>query len=349
MVDYFKIINAPAHMTKDEKIFLSYVTAALPQGSLVVEVGTYTGGSAYLIGLASEGRCRIVSLDINVPADLSLLEKVGAEFFHGDAARYRAERDEPIDLLFIDGDHSFSGARVDYETLSPLVKPAGLVSLHDFDFPHFGVKLFGDTLLRTGCLKQWHASQRLLLGRHNPERLPPSAADYAATVELLMQVYDNSDYCKGWKKMEQALENIFFPISASFENVYIVRSSPRCLFLHYFYNIDRSRYISPEEASDTKAMYYVCTYDVDKALEVLRVHKRIPNDQIKVFNDFHVSYQILQDLVANKGEKCLRVARNEMEREIISMAFLNLSEARLYRLHETGFLHYFFYNLGNRQ
>ncbi len=36
-----------------------------------------------------------------------------------------------INLLFIDGDHSYAGVRQDFEMYAPLVPPGGLVALHD--------------------------------------------------------------------------------------------------------------------------------------------------------------------------------------------------------------------------
>jgi cephalosporin hydroxylase len=38
---------------------------------------------------------------------------------------------QPIDLLFIDGDHSYNGVKQDYEMYSPLVRSGGIVSFHD--------------------------------------------------------------------------------------------------------------------------------------------------------------------------------------------------------------------------
>jgi predicted O-methyltransferase YrrM len=39
--------------------------------------------------------------------------------------------DNPIDLLFIDADHSYGGVRADFEAYSPLVRRGGLICLHD--------------------------------------------------------------------------------------------------------------------------------------------------------------------------------------------------------------------------
>ena len=38
---------------------------------------------------------------------------------------------EPVDFVFIDGDHSEEGLLADWEAWSPLVEPGGIVALHD--------------------------------------------------------------------------------------------------------------------------------------------------------------------------------------------------------------------------
>lgn len=38
---------------------------------------------------------------------------------------------KPVDFLFIDGDHTYDGVKADWEMYSPLVRPGGLVALHD--------------------------------------------------------------------------------------------------------------------------------------------------------------------------------------------------------------------------
>ena len=43
--------------------------------------------------------------------------------------------DRPIDFLFIDGDHAYSGVKLDYEMYSPLVMGGGLIAFHDI-LPH---------------------------------------------------------------------------------------------------------------------------------------------------------------------------------------------------------------------
>ena len=37
----------------------------------------------------------------------------------------------PVDVLFIDGDHTYAGVRSDYEMYGPLVRDGGVVAFHD--------------------------------------------------------------------------------------------------------------------------------------------------------------------------------------------------------------------------
>jgi cephalosporin hydroxylase len=43
----------------------------------------------------------------------------------------RALDGRPADVLFVDGDHSPEGVRQDVELYGPLVRPGGLIALHD--------------------------------------------------------------------------------------------------------------------------------------------------------------------------------------------------------------------------
>lgn len=55
----------------------------------------------------------------------------------GDAVEFVREF-APFDFAFIDGDHSYEGVRADWETYAPMVRPGGLVALHDIvPHPHY--------------------------------------------------------------------------------------------------------------------------------------------------------------------------------------------------------------------
>jgi predicted O-methyltransferase YrrM len=45
--------------------------------------------------------------------------------------RWTAQGSVPVDLIFIDGDHSYEGVKQDFEIYAPLVRSDGLIAFHD--------------------------------------------------------------------------------------------------------------------------------------------------------------------------------------------------------------------------
>lgn len=107
----------------------------------VVEIGVRRGGTAAVWHTLSTG----VVVGIDLPSDFSRERKqlLEAEYSRmeivlGDShdpatlnAALALVADRPIDLLFIDGDHSYDGCKLDYQMYSPLVRPGGLIAFHD--------------------------------------------------------------------------------------------------------------------------------------------------------------------------------------------------------------------------
>ncbi len=110
-----------------------------------LEIGTAGGGTLYVLAWACADDARILSLDIARfdPLRLRIYRGFGRRGqrievqqadSHRDGTRERVERffdGEPLDLLFIDGDHAYDAVRDDFERYAPLVRPGGLIALHD--------------------------------------------------------------------------------------------------------------------------------------------------------------------------------------------------------------------------
>lgn len=115
-----------------------------------VEIGSAKGASTCHIGLALRENVhgRLYAIDPHImthwndqgaaeslPILLRNLRTCGVENY---VEVIRATSEEaarawlqPIDLLFIDGDHSYSAVRRDWELFSPFVAPFGVVLFHD--------------------------------------------------------------------------------------------------------------------------------------------------------------------------------------------------------------------------
>jgi len=106
---------------------------------VVVEIGSDHGGTLWAWQQLPSVR-RVLAVDLPLGGFHSgrCLDTHGVEVVYGDSHKDEtlAEladllADDRVDLLFIDGDHTFEGVRSDFVMYSPLVRPGGLVGFHD--------------------------------------------------------------------------------------------------------------------------------------------------------------------------------------------------------------------------
>ena len=117
----------------------------------VVEIGTHRGGTLWAWCQVAEPDALIVSIDLDLPDHEKIQASQLLELARARQAlrllrldshdeetleALQAElRGRQIDFLFIDGDHSYDGVRLDYEMYGPLVDRGGLIAFHDV-LPH---------------------------------------------------------------------------------------------------------------------------------------------------------------------------------------------------------------------
>ena len=101
-----------------------------------MEIGRFNGGSTLLLAVAVGPQGRLLSIDIEPQDDAALaaiLERAKlrdrVELLVCDANKI--ERDEQYDFVFIDGDHSYEGAKRDHNRWGRRAKPGGLIIHHD--------------------------------------------------------------------------------------------------------------------------------------------------------------------------------------------------------------------------
>lgn len=111
--------------------------------SYVLEIGTQQGGTLYQWIKHADEDTKIVNIDILQDQSESILDVWQSwheelvtivEYSHLAGDRVRAELPW-IDFLFIDGDHSYEGAKLDFLTYGPMVRPGGVIAFHDLITP----------------------------------------------------------------------------------------------------------------------------------------------------------------------------------------------------------------------
>jgi len=155
---------APNQIRAEIVRFVEMVRGLQPRR--VVEVGTASGGSLFLLARVTAPGATLVSIDLSdgpgSPGYASWREDLYRAFSGPDrkielvradsheastASRVRVLLGEPADVVFIDGDHSYAGVARDYELYAPLVRPGGLVAFNDIIADHrtrFGVETPND-------------------------------------------------------------------------------------------------------------------------------------------------------------------------------------------------------------
>ncbi len=108
-----------------------------------MEIGRWLGGSTILLCSASyENNTKVISVDLKVKAPHyasdelieSVLRNLGIQnytFYIHDSATFVPQ--SPIDLILIDGDHSYEGVKKDFENIYGYLKPGAHILFHDAD------------------------------------------------------------------------------------------------------------------------------------------------------------------------------------------------------------------------
>jgi predicted O-methyltransferase YrrM len=159
-----------------EERCLQWAAAQAPSGGTIVEIGSYHGKSAVNLAFSvrkQSNDVRIYCVDTWRNENIEFAKNVDVyQHFLDNTAKYRdviatlrgrseevgATWDKgPIDVLFIDGDHSFEGVTADIRAWLPHVKPDGLLLFHDSDLEGVrrGINASIDTLRPRAARKAW--------------------------------------------------------------------------------------------------------------------------------------------------------------------------------------------------
>lgn len=121
----------------------------LKKGDVYVEVGTQNGRSAYVANcfLPKGVDCTAVDI-VDASAGPDTMSRKDFfdtylpnwKFIHMSSEKASKTWNKPIDMLFIDADHSYEMVKLDVDSWSPFVKSGGYIFFHDADATSPGVE-----------------------------------------------------------------------------------------------------------------------------------------------------------------------------------------------------------------
>lgn len=137
----------PLQVPSELDRFAEIVASICPKR--VLEIGTFQGGTLCLLARLAASRATIISIDLpggkyggGQTRLRSLLYHTFGKLFqrmhlirgdsHSEQVAARVKQViESLDVLFIDGDHTYEGVKRDFLLFAPLVRAGGIVAFHD--------------------------------------------------------------------------------------------------------------------------------------------------------------------------------------------------------------------------
>lgn len=172
MINYRQLQSiASESLASQDKFELFHMLVAVAQlePKKILEVGVHSGNNlknfarafpnAELYGIETETQHLVFKDFTLIEGDSTDLDIVARTAKHG-----------PFDFIFIDGDHTYSVVKDDWENYSKLVRPGGAIGFHDTSRmgkswdTHVEVRKFLDEIWATSthkCVEFWN-------GRDNP-------------------------------------------------------------------------------------------------------------------------------------------------------------------------------------
>jgi len=132
-----KTENVGMLLAEDDKKLIYKYAQQVPENGIIVDIGTAGGGSAVIESLGNKGDVKVYTIDVT--ANIHFLEnkkRFGLEEkltqILKPSEEVAKEWTQPIDMLFIDGIHSYWGVKTDLEGLGKFVKKGGFILCHDY-------------------------------------------------------------------------------------------------------------------------------------------------------------------------------------------------------------------------
>lgn len=167
-----RILSIPGHMHKDELIWIYGRSCEVPDGGVIVEIGSYRGRSAAAWYAGIQGRGILYCIDPwdagypeGCPSDYEIFKESMALMSYEPAILHMPSveaaplfDDGSIDVVFIDGNHVEAG--LDVDLWLPKLKPSGLLCGHDWrrgrTLESAILKRLPDAELITGSIWKWY-------------------------------------------------------------------------------------------------------------------------------------------------------------------------------------------------
>ncbi len=196
------------HLTRRERLLLFNLAADLDDGATIVEIGSYLGASTTFLAAGARwrgGRVHAVDTWTNIgmsegPRDTyeEFLTNTGQLRdiivpLRGRSTEMALQVQAPIDLLFVDGDHSYNAVAKDLGTWLPKVRKNGVVVFHDYGWAE-GIQRAVREFILPIQVNRGHREDSIYWTRVDPTR-SKVRSEYP-TASVIIPTYDRPSYLR---------------------------------------------------------------------------------------------------------------------------------------------------------
>jgi predicted O-methyltransferase YrrM len=229
--------SVPGYLLENEARFLGFMAACSPAKGVIVEIGSFKGRSTVMLAKVAGhyGLGPIIAIDPHTH-NLSLahqgtplpstydefqssLRTAGVsehvEVHRAFSTDISSTWDRDIRFLWIDGDHTYEGAKADFDGFSRFVALNGVVALHDAlnNFPG-PIRVFVEEILRPNRFAATGCVHSIAWGQYSPANASKYAESHQRLerrVSRLIPFVQSGQQLHGMKKKRFKLNRWFVP------------------------------------------------------------------------------------------------------------------------------------------
>lgn len=313
------ILATPCLLTMSQKLGLAYLAQGLKPGATIVEVGPYRGGSTKIL-LESSGDARVHTIDLFDNIDRKLVGDMDRlTITIGGATRFAEIYDGPkIDMLFIDGDHSYYGVKHDFQTLRHLLANDAVIVFHDYNLTFIGVRMYCDALARAGIITDTVPVDGMLVCSHSGEHATFSHEDLLASVAANVEFERNRTditptnewSCQDVDRMSTVLASI----NGDWKGI---GKGSQGRYFAEFMGADFNAFIDSKEA-EHGGKFAIFSHYHREISEFLQTERGVAPADI-VAGKHLIAFAMYDDLVNNNGKRLIAASTDAGEKEFISV------------------------------
>lgn len=133
----------------------------LEAGQVYLEVGVDKGKSLSIAKMVAPDQVEVWGVDLRKDPKVK-----GTFFVHNESTKVAKKWRKVINVLFIDGDHTYEGCKADIDAWYPKMSKKGVMLFHDCDATSPGVERAVKEFAEEHDLKVWyHPEQRCSMAR----------------------------------------------------------------------------------------------------------------------------------------------------------------------------------------